>query len=65
MSFSFDASINVPPLSWSGVFPQPPGAGKGQPFELRAGAWYQGELKVVRLRGRERINDIYRYDVSF
>jgi uncharacterized protein involved in type VI secretion and phage assembly len=65
MSFGFDASIKVDPLNWAGVFPQPPGAGRAHPFELRAGAWYQGELKVVSLRGRERINDIYSYDVTF
>ncbi|MGH7294282.1 MAG: contractile injection system protein, VgrG/Pvc8 family, partial [Polyangiaceae bacterium] len=65
MSFGFDASINLDPSNWAGVFPQPPGAGRSHPFELRAGPFFGGELKVVRLHGRERINDLYRYDVTF
>ena len=49
----------------TGLFPGPPGAGRAHPFELRAGPWFGGELQVISLRGRERINDLYRYDVVF
>jgi type VI secretion system secreted protein VgrG len=49
----------------TGLFPSPPGSGGGHPFELRAGPWFGGELQVISLRGRERINDVYRYDVTF
>lgn len=60
MNISLDASISI-----TGLFPSPPGAGPGHPFELRAGPYFGGELQVVSLRGRERINDVYRYEVTF
>jgi uncharacterized protein involved in type VI secretion and phage assembly len=63
IGFSLDASVGVSMIT--GIFPGPPGAGRGHPFELRAGPFFGGELKVVRLRGRERMNDVYRYDVTF
>src|SRR5579859_2541459 len=63
IGFELDASVGVSMIT--GLFPGPPGAGRGHPFELRAGPFFGGELKVVRLRGRERINDVYRYDVTF
>jgi uncharacterized protein involved in type VI secretion and phage assembly len=60
MNISFSASAFI-----TGIFPQPPGAGRQHPFELRAGPFFGGELQVVSLRGRERVNDVYRYDVTF
>ncbi len=42
-----------------------PGLNKRAPFELRAGALTQGELEVITFRGRERVNDVYAYDVTF
>ena len=60
MNIGFSASASI-----TGIFPSPPGAGKGHPFELRAGPFFGGELQVVSLQGRERINDVYRYEVTF
>jgi type VI secretion system secreted protein VgrG len=60
MNVGFDASAMI-----TGIFPSPPGAGKGHPFELRAGPFFGGELQVVSLHGRERVNDVYRYEVTF
>ncbi|MGD0524892.1 MAG: type VI secretion system tip protein TssI/VgrG [Polyangiaceae bacterium] len=60
MSLGFSASVSI-----TGILPSPPGAGSGHPFELRAGPFFGGELQVVTLRGRERVNDVYRYEVTF
>jgi type VI secretion system secreted protein VgrG len=38
---------------------------KRAPFELRVGAFLNYELEVISFRGRERINDVYRYEVTF
>jgi len=60
MNIGFSASAMI-----TGIFPSPSGAGKKHPFELRAGPYFGGELQVVSLRGRERVNDVYRYEVTF
>jgi len=65
MNVDIDINASVATSMITGLFPGPPGAGSGHPFELRAGPWFGGELQVISLRGRERINDVYRYDVSF
>jgi type VI secretion system secreted protein VgrG len=60
LNLGFSASVSI-----TGILPSPPGAGSGHPFELRAGPFFGGELQVVTLRGRERVNDVYRYEVTF
>jgi uncharacterized protein involved in type VI secretion and phage assembly len=65
MNVDIDINASVATSMITGLFPGPPGAGSGHPFELRAGPWFGGELQVISLRGRERINDVYRYDVTF
>ncbi len=60
MNIGFSASVSI-----TGLVPSPPGVGKGHPFELRAGPYFGGELVVVSLKGRERVNDVYRYEVTF
>ena len=60
MNVGFSATAMI-----TGIFPSPPGAGKGHPFELRAGPFFGGELQVVSLHGRERVNDVYQYEVTF
>jgi type VI secretion system secreted protein VgrG len=40
-------------------------AAKKAPFELRAGPFKNYELEVISFRGRERVNDVYRYEVTF
>lgn len=60
IGISVSASVSLP-----GLVPSPPGVGKGHPFELRAGPYFGGELQVVSLKGRERVNDVYRYEVTF
>ncbi|MGH7293421.1 MAG: type VI secretion system Vgr family protein, partial [Polyangiaceae bacterium] len=63
MSIDLEASLSISMIT--GIFPQPPGAGRGHPFELRAGLWFGGELQVISLHGQERMNDVYRYEVTF
>jgi type VI secretion system secreted protein VgrG len=65
MNVDIDINASLATSMITGLFPGPPGAGRGHPFELRAGPWFGGELQVISLRGRERINDVYRYDVTF
>jgi type VI secretion system secreted protein VgrG len=38
---------------------------KRAPFELRVGPFVNYELEVLSFRGKERVNDVYRYDVTF
>jgi type VI secretion system secreted protein VgrG len=50
----------------TGIFDAGPGAAaKKSPFELRAGPFKNYELEVISFRGRERVNDVYRYEVTF
>jgi type VI secretion system secreted protein VgrG len=65
MNVGIDINASLATSMTTGLFPGPPGAGSGHPFELRAGPWFGGELQVISLRGRERINDVYRYDITF
>ena len=65
MNIGLSVSADLSTSMITGLFPGPPGAGKGHPFELRAGPFFGGELQVISLRGRERINDVYRYEVIF
>jgi type VI secretion system secreted protein VgrG len=43
----------------------PSGAQKRAPFELRLGSFVGYELGVISFRGKERVNDAYRYHVTF
>jgi type VI secretion system secreted protein VgrG len=65
VNVNISASASLATSMVTGIFPGPPGSGNEHPFELRAGPWFGGELQVISLRGRERINDVYRYDVIF
>jgi type VI secretion system secreted protein VgrG len=38
---------------------------KRAPFELRVGPFKHYELEVLSFRGKERVNDVYRYEVTF
>ncbi len=50
----------------TGIFDAgPAAAAKRAPFELRAGPFVDYELQVVSFHGRERVNDVYEYDVTF
>jgi type VI secretion system secreted protein VgrG len=55
-------SIGVPMIT--GIFDDS-SAKKRAPFELRAGPFRHYELEVVSFRGRERVNDVYCYEVTF
>jgi type VI secretion system secreted protein VgrG len=49
----------------TGIFEAGSGAAaKKAPFELRAGPYKSYELEVISFRGRERVNDVYRYEVT-
>jgi type VI secretion system secreted protein VgrG len=60
MNFGLNANAVI-----TGIFQTPGSSAKGDPFELRAGPFMAGELRVLSLRGRERVNDAYRYEVTF
>jgi type VI secretion system secreted protein VgrG len=60
MNFGLNANAVI-----TGIFQTPGSSAKGDPFELRAGPFVAGELRVLSLRGRERVNDAYCYEVTF
>lgn len=60
-------NLTINPISLiTGIFDGGSSASaKKAPFELRAGSFVNYELEVVSFRGRERVNDVYEYDVTF
>jgi len=57
-------SVYDPVSFLTGIFDND-GGGENDPFHLAAGPFMNHELRVLSFRGRERVNDVYRYEVVF
>ncbi|HWL86125.1 MAG TPA: contractile injection system protein, VgrG/Pvc8 family, partial [Polyangiaceae bacterium] len=56
----------INPVSFiTGIFDSEKGGGKNDPFQLAAGPFFNHELRVLEFSGRERVNDVYVYSVTF